>query len=298
MATLRDNINQASADFQSIKNKIVGKGVNVTDGTPTWEYADKIDAVYEVGYTDSEKKIDYLNSELEQTLYGTIIGGKSYYDTFWDIYQDGGNRTAYVCAFGGNGWTNETFKPKYNLVVGDGYMMFRNAKITGHLGEILSARGLSLSTSGIYSSNYMFSFCNFTGLPTIDVSNSHIGSNMFGSSTIVTIDKIIVNAKTEFYGDSFHGLTNLQNLVIEGEIAKDIDISRCTQLTEPSIRSIITHLSDTASGKTLTLSKTAVEKAFVYGVDPDGDGEYDWPFDEGAWDNLVATKPNWQISLV
>lgn len=247
---------------------------------------------------NADKLID-LNSELEQTLYGTIIGGKSYYDTFWDIYQDGGNRTAYVCAFGGSGWTDETFKPKYNLVVADGYMMFRNAAITGHLGEILSARGLSLSTSGIHSSNYMFSSCNFSGLPTIDVTNTQIGANMFGSSKIATIDKIIVNKNTSYHNDAFANTGGLMNLVIEGDIANNINFSKSTKLTIDSIRSIVTHLSDATSGKTLTLSKTAVDEAFSCWFELEN-GEWINVGCEGnsEWLELEESKSNWTITLV
>ncbi|MBE6739702.1 MAG: hypothetical protein E7565_05230, partial [Ruminococcaceae bacterium] len=36
-------------------------------------------------------------------------GGDSYYDTFWDNYQQNGNRTNYENAFAGYGWNAETF---------------------------------------------------------------------------------------------------------------------------------------------------------------------------------------------
>ena len=257
MATLDTNIKQVNADFQAIKNKIVEKGVEVADGTRTAEYAEKIDAVYDKG-----KRAEH--------------------DAFWDAYQENGNRRSYICAFGGSGWTNETFKPKHDIHVTDGYMMFRNAKITGHLGDILSARGLSFNTSGIYSSNYMFSSCNFTGLPTMNMSNAEIGANMFGSSMIETIDKIIVNKNTSYHNDAFGNTGGLMYLVIEGEIAKSVNFSKSVKLIRASIESIITHLSDTASDKTLTLSKTAVETAF----------------NTDEWHDIMLTKSNWTITLV
>ena len=49
---------------------------------------------------------------------------------FWDIYQQYGTRTNYTYGFGGLGWTDETFNPKYPLTIGVAYMMFREAKIT------------------------------------------------------------------------------------------------------------------------------------------------------------------------
>ena len=47
---------------------------------------------------------------------GKQAGGDNYYDTFWDLYQQNGNRKNYEYAFGGNGWTDETFKPKYDII--------------------------------------------------------------------------------------------------------------------------------------------------------------------------------------
>ena len=47
--TLEQNINQAISDFASIKDKIVEKGVDVPAGTPTRDYAAKVDGVYDAG---------------------------------------------------------------------------------------------------------------------------------------------------------------------------------------------------------------------------------------------------------
>lgn len=52
------------------------------------------------------------------------------YHRYWDEYQTFGTRTNYDCAFAGYGWTDETFNPKYPLIIGTAYMMFRYAKIT------------------------------------------------------------------------------------------------------------------------------------------------------------------------
>ena len=230
---------------------------------------------YEDGYEEGASESGYNK--------GYEDGKQAEYDAFWDVFQENGERNEYTNAFGGSGWTKDTFKPKYNIVVSNGYMMFRDSKIEGHLGEILSARGLVLDTSIMYSANYMFSQCRFTGLPVINLLGAPSTSNMFGSSSLVTIDKIIVAKKTSFSNDSFSSASNLANLTIEGEIGSDINFKWSTKLTRASIESIIGHLSDTATGKTLTLSKTAVDTAF-----PDD------------WDSYVtANKPGgWTITLV
>ena len=43
----------------------------------------------------------------------TAQGGAD--SAFWDVYQQNGVRTSYDGAFGGEGWTTEIFKPKYNI---------------------------------------------------------------------------------------------------------------------------------------------------------------------------------------
>jgi hypothetical protein len=90
--------------------------------------------------------------------------------------------------------------------------------------------------------------------------------------------------------------SRLENITFEGVIGSDIDFKLSTKLTEASIRSIIEHLSDTASGKTLTLSKVAVDNAFVFywdGGRVPGSDETN-PF----WPQLRDSKPNWTITLV
>ena len=53
----------------------------------------------------------------------------------------------------------------------------------------------------------------------------------------------------------------------------------------------MTKLTDTASGKTITFSKTAVNKAFETSAGAN-DGST-----SAEWLALVGTKPNWTISL-
>ncbi len=84
---------------------------------------------------------------------------------------------------------------------------------------------------------------------------------------------------------------NLKNVVFSAEpnesgirteyIVGSIDFSDCEALSRDSIMSIINALSDNASYLHLTLSKTAVDNAFV----------------SDEWSTLIAEKPNWSIIL-
>ena len=52
-------------------------------------------------------------AENEQAVFDA--GKKSEYDTFWDSYQENGNKVAYRLAFFGSGWNDTTFHPKYPI---------------------------------------------------------------------------------------------------------------------------------------------------------------------------------------
>ena len=59
MASLEQNINQVASDFRNSKDAIIAKGVEIADGTPAEEYADKIGEIMsgEVPSVDADKII-------------------------------------------------------------------------------------------------------------------------------------------------------------------------------------------------------------------------------------------------
>lgn len=59
--TLQENVNQAISDFDSIQQAIIDKGIEVPNGTPTSEYADKIGTIKGGGIDTSElTSFDYF----------------------------------------------------------------------------------------------------------------------------------------------------------------------------------------------------------------------------------------------
>jgi len=58
------NVRQANSDFAAIKNKIIEKGVDVPDGTPTSDYGLKVDEVFEAG---KQSVPDRVHAILAQT---------------------------------------------------------------------------------------------------------------------------------------------------------------------------------------------------------------------------------------
>lgn len=208
-------------------------------------------------------------------------GQKSEYDAFWDVYQQNGNRTNYACGFGGEGWTDASFKPKYNLYPVDGYMMFRSSKITD-----LKNLSVKLDFSKVTNTQYMFQWAMVKYLGEVDIrALTNVPSSMFSyASSLITIDKLILkdDGTQRLEGNMFTNATGLTNLAIEGVIGKSLSFQWSKKLSKDSITSIVNALSASSTGLTVTFSQTAKETAFT----------------ADEWATLIATKPNWTISLV
>ncbi len=200
--------------------------------------------------------------------YGKELGKQAEYDAFWDLYQNGGKPKDYSTAFGGVGWTEQTFKPKYDIVPTNAYMMFRANPLAVDLAEYLNGLGVTLDLSQSGNTQYMFQSSKFTRIGVVDVSgstNSVPLDNVFAScSNLVTIDKLVLKTGPggEF-NNTFGACPNLENLTIDGVITKNgLYLQTCTKLSRASITSVIRALSPDVSGQTVTLSRAAVENAF------------------------------------
>lgn len=224
---------------------------------------------------------------------------------FWDVYLKDVN---HQYLFYSGRWSDENFYPNRDLnLKGSLTFTFSSHYIT-NLKQRLIDCGVTLDTSRATGGNFWFAFCSrLTNIPTLSFVGltDAISTTFDNCPKLKEIEKIILkeDGSTTFQ-NWFNRLPALEDITFEGVIGNDINFSSSTKLSKASITNIINHLSDTASGRILTLSRAAVESAFVYGVDPDGDGVYDWFFDEGAWVNLIAPKigttenPKWIISLV
>lgn len=264
MATLQENIRQVNSDFQAIKAKIVEKGVEVADGTKTYEYASKVDAVYEAGR-------------------------RKEYDDFWDTFQDNGKSPQYDnSAFGGSSWYDARFKPKYDIkITGNANSVFINSKIHDFKGCIESA-GINFTFENITSAQNIFQYSQVHNLPSFDFTKATSGwslaSSFDGCTYLQSIDKIIVSENTTFRADStFLNCRELIEIRFEGVLGTStLDLHWSTKLSKASITNIINALSTTTTGLTVTLSQTAVNNAFT----------------SAEWEVLEATKTNWTISLL
>ena len=213
-------------------------------------------------------------------------GGDSYYDEFWDIIQENGNRTNYNTVFCGKAWTAETFKPKYPIKPSNATNMFQFSGITTN--DYIK----SVDFSGSVSMNSVFYNSDVTELGVIDCSKTVSGwsgavSCFVNCKQLKSIEKIIPPpAGVNF--DAFRQCYALTDIVFEGDVASTTNLQESTLLSKASITSLINALSTTTSGLSITLSKTAVNTAFNMTDDN--------PSEE--WSKLIEPKGNWTITLI
>lgn len=258
----------------------------VSDGGFERGYAQGLEEGEQQGYTKG-----YAEGESK----GFENGAKSEYDTFWDNYQDNGNRTDYSYMFGGAGWTEKTFKPKYSMgKITNGDYMFRSCAVTGSLTEILNKLGLEL----VFEHKYMVQLFEIAHFSEITFNFAEVGLNpstlnrvFYGLPNLesLTINRLRADCS---YASPLLYNHKLTNLTINGTIGKNGFSVQHSPLNKASLINVINALSTTTSGLTVTLNLASVNKAFET-----SEGANDGSLSQ-EWKDLIATKPNWTVSLL
>ncbi len=195
--------------------------------------------------------------------YHKSYGMQMEYDRFWDAFQDGGKAQNYYYAFAYEKWNDNNYNPKCDIKSSDG------------------------TTTG----RYIFSGTHITDTKVGIYTNANNAAYIFSDAELVTIRLFHVQETTTF-SNAFTGCDKLVNLTMGGTIGQTVTFAPCSKLTKESIYSIVTHLSTTKSGITVTFSKTAVNKAF--GIDIDDPETYP----EGSeWYELRNSKSNWTFNF-
>jgi flagellar biosynthesis/type III secretory pathway protein FliH len=310
-------------DFNEIKDAVNQEDKEyILNDTPTSDYAEKINlAIVET----SEEK--YADGYSEGQAFGIEQGRKAECEEFWKVFQNEGKRANYQYAFQ-TGWNQHTFKPKYDMILTNCNNMF-GGTFGNNSGLDLrkSAIGITIDFSKCTSFNNCFSYAydsSVVAIGTIDTRKATSLANMFNSAYgLHTVEKLILKDDgSQTYLDMSNA-SALENITVEGVVGSDISF-KSSPLTKASIMGraiteeeysildenvktnnvisignvyyyggIITALKRDASGKTLTLKKTAVNTAFGINVDD----VTTWA--EGSeYYTLRHSKDNWTISYV
>ena len=238
--------------------------------------------------------LDAMAAAVEQVFEG---GRQAAREDFWDSYQQMGNRTDYAGAFGGHGWNNELFFPKYAIRPTNAMYMFRTTKIAGDLEALLQERGITLDFSECTNAVELFSNApDITRVGVVDMRKVTNASNAFAYCGVKTIDKVILSENTSVM--NFPGAaTELEHLTVEGTIGKSgFDTRYCKKLNKESIQSIVEALSTQTNGLNVTFSRDAVDNAFAEGSMENGD--YLPGSMTSGWNDMLELRPNWNMELI
>lgn len=208
-------------------------------------------------------------------------GKNNEWNVVWDDIQDFGTRTAYNNGFQ-NTWSDAAFRPKYDIKPTTANYMFAGTRIA-NLKECLEkggvdGKGVTLDTSNSTSLDYMFSNAvNLTHCPVISgVKESYFTSTFYNCKKLISIAKLILkeDGTQTFSNDCFNNCGELVDIDIEGVIGNTINFQWSKKLSAESYKSIVEHLSTSATA-TITVPSVAPSV-------------YDAKYGSGAW--LAATE--------
>jgi hypothetical protein len=213
-------------------------------------------------------------------------GGDSYYDTFWDGFQENGKRINYMMAFA-YAWDDDSFQPKYDIVPTTNNSIFYMSKIT-KLKSILDELGVSLDFSKTNSILKVFQNSFVKEIPVIDARNCTNISYAFNSNEgIETIEKLMLSEKLTTVTGAFLNAINLHHVIFEGTIAiSGLDLHWSTKLDAESYDSLIK-----CYDKTKALTLTLPPEDTVRSV-------FDAKYGSGSWDAITAEYSNLTISYM
>ena len=198
---------------------------------------------------------------------GEKAGRKAEYDMFWDNFQNYGNRLSYSYMFGARGWTDENFKPKYDIRPnGSATSLFRYLEVTEDLPTIFERQGIVLDTSKATNLEYCCQSLNSPvplSLGTFDCTGLEVRLTSSFSCPAIKQVMLIINDAVIFY-NTFNNATNLVDLELEGTLGTDgLSLSNSKKLTHDSLMSVINALKDfsgTSTTRTVTLGSDNLAK--------------------------------------
>lgn len=184
---------------------------------------------------------------------GIEQGKQAEYDRFWDLYQQNGNRTDYQNGFCGEGWTEETYKPKYDIFTTNAYMLFRRTGIK-NLGAAIRNSGKRVVTSHSY---LQFTFQQSPYLENVEgiefITPLTYVSGAFSYCNKLKKIQTLPIAENATILD-FTNIPLLEDISFSGVIPVNISFAQSRNLTADSVQNIIDCLKDLTGEAQQTLT--------------------------------------------
>lgn len=225
-------------------------------------------------------------AENEPLVYeaGKTDGVDAYRKDFWSSFLWDGAPPDAQYMFAGRGWSDETFRPVYGI---KGFWsashMFDSSWIQ-NLKSILEESGVTFNFSSCENFSYAFAYSKIKEIGVISaVKGTNFSYTFYYCGSLESVDRIDLKGDgSQTFLDTFMYCTALKDITFTGVIGNSISFRSSSLLSKASIENIVSVLSASASGKTLTLSLTAKQNAFS----------------DSEWAALIGTKPNWNFSLL
>ena len=240
---------------------------------------------------------------------GEMAGKTKEWEEFWDVFQTKGSRTNYIYGFGGYGWADINFKPKYDIKpTGSASGLFYGSRIND-LEAKLEQCGVILDTSNCTSLVDGFRESRVIYVPELDCSRVE-PDNLQGlfkiCTNLDTVRKIKLGSiGNHTFTDTFHLCTGLYNIEFEGIIGRSVSF-RWSPLSVASLKSIIKHLynhtgTSNDHAYTLTFKSSAFSALEAKGL-TDEDKEWFEDFenfvysDDTTWATVIDDL-GWNLTL-
>ena len=190
----------------------------------------------------------------------------NHYDEFWDVYQTNGTANNYAYVFAGRGWNSNTYHPKYPL-----------------------------DTGAITNCAAMYLWSGVSEIGSVNFENATSFNIIFQGCQLLTTIEGIKFPPADIPNGVFDFCYKLKNITVLNTIVGNINF-KDSPLTKASILSVFNALSTSATGKTATFKKTAVDAAFETSTGAnDGSTSSEWL---AMVDRDTGEKRNWTIALV
>ena len=220
---------------------------------------------------------------------GVAEGRVQQANDFMESFQQGGKRTDYSYAFANWGEVNNP-SLIYDVVVSGAYSassMFYHSGIPDIVKWLGNKR---IDISRATSISNMCQAAKSISLPPFDMSNVINATLAFYN--ISNVNKLtLLNVNPNCVWDRTFNYSKFVELEITGTIGKTISFGSNYYLNKESIINIMNCLSTETSGVPITISKTAVDKAFAT-TEGGTDGST-----SAEWEALCNTRTNWTITL-
>lgn len=219
MATLKENINQAIADFDSIKEAIENKGVEVPNGTPTSQYGSKINEI-----------LDYMKKQCEGTL------------TTYPIPSDISKIAKYAFAY--SNLTSVTI-PTNIKVIDDRAFQNSNLSSVTFVDDYEGTQDLKIGF-------LTFGYCKKIKELTLPKRLNYVDYSAFWSMTKLEI-LTIQTTNVDFGSDQLDNCSNLKEVHIPKGFKTDLNISFSPYIEKESLLEIINNYADCTGKNSCTL---------------------------------------------